>query len=50
MPSYKENTGEAYPLEFFFKGYRYTIFGLFSSDRHLIGRSRISPVLSFGNR
>jgi peptide/nickel transport system permease protein len=38
--SYKENTAEAYPLEFFFKGYRYTILGLFSSDRHLIGRSR----------
>jgi peptide/nickel transport system permease protein len=36
---YKENTGEAYPLEFFFRGYRYTIGGLFTSDRHLIGRS-----------
>ena len=37
---YSENTGKTYPLEFFFKGYRYTVLGLFSSDRHLIGRSQ----------
>lgn len=36
---YKENQEEAYPIELFFKGYRYTILGLFSWDRHLIGRS-----------
>ena len=38
--SYEEDTAEGYPLEFFFKGYRYTILGLFSSDRHLIGRAQ----------
>jgi peptide/nickel transport system permease protein len=38
--SYRENTQKAYPLEFFYKGYRYSILGLVSSDRHLVGRSR----------
>jgi peptide/nickel transport system permease protein len=37
--TYRENTAEKYPLELFFKGYRYSVLGLFSSDRHLIGRS-----------
>lgn len=37
--SYQENTKESYPLEFFFRGYRYTILGLISLDRHLVGRS-----------
>lgn len=37
---YMEITDTAYPLEFFFKGYRYELFGLISMDRHLVGRSR----------
>lgn len=37
--AYAENTNTAYPLEFFCRGYRYTILGLVSSDRHLVGRS-----------
>ncbi len=37
--TYRERTEESYPLEFFFKGYRYKVLGLFASDRHLIGRS-----------
>jgi len=37
--SYSENTEMAYPLEFFCRGYRYSILGLISSDRHLVGRS-----------
>jgi peptide/nickel transport system permease protein len=36
---YSENTGDPHPLEFFFKGYRYTVLGLISFDRHLVGRS-----------
>jgi peptide/nickel transport system permease protein len=36
---YQETAEESYPLEFFFRGYPYTILGLFPSDRHLIGRS-----------
>jgi len=37
---YKSETGEAYPLEFFFHGYRYGILGVFTSDRHLVGRGQ----------
>lgn len=37
--TYHEKTDAAYPLEFFYKGYRYSILGLFEWDRHLIGRS-----------
>jgi ABC-type dipeptide/oligopeptide/nickel transport system permease subunit len=47
--SYKENTAEAYPLEFFFKGYSYTILGLFSSDRHLIGRAQYPRYYPLGS-
>ena len=36
---YKEDTEASYSLEFFCRGYRYRIFGLVSSDRHLLGRS-----------
>jgi peptide/nickel transport system permease protein len=36
---YAESTEEAYPLQFFFKGYRYRLFGFISADRHLVGRS-----------
>jgi peptide/nickel transport system permease protein len=46
--SYMENTGEAYPLEFFCRGYRYTLFGFISSDRHLIGRSQGPPYYPMG--
>ena len=38
--SYREDKGTAYPLEFFFKGHRYTVLGIFSSDRHLMGRNQ----------
>ncbi len=44
---YREDAGAAYPLEFFFRGYRYRIFGLISWDRHLVGRSgepRLYPL------
>ncbi len=37
--TYEENTRVSYPLEFFCRGYRYTLFGFISSDRHLIGRA-----------
>jgi peptide/nickel transport system permease protein len=37
--SYGENMQAAYPLEFFFHGYRYTILTIFSSDLHLVGRN-----------
>lgn len=37
--SYGEDTGTPYPLECFFKGYSYRLFGLISTDRHLLGRS-----------
>ena len=37
--SYRESAEAAYPLEYFFKGYRYRLFGIVSWDRHLIGRS-----------
>jgi peptide/nickel transport system permease protein len=46
--SYQENTEQAYSLEFFFKGYRYTILGLFASDRHLIGRSQYPRYYPLG--
>jgi peptide/nickel transport system permease protein len=35
---YKENPGTAYKLEFFFRGYRYKLLGLFPLDLHLVGR------------
>ncbi len=38
--SYEEKTDEAYPLEFFCRGYQYRLFGLIPTDRHLIGRSQ----------
>jgi peptide/nickel transport system permease protein len=38
--SYREDRERAYPLEFFFEGYRYKLFGLISCKRHLVGRSR----------
>ncbi len=37
---YQEQADKTYPMEYFFKGYRYKLFGLISWDRHLIGRSR----------
>jgi peptide/nickel transport system permease protein len=46
--SYREDTEMSYPLEFFFSGYRYRIFGLISSDRHLIGRSGAPCYYPFG--
>jgi peptide/nickel transport system permease protein len=36
---YRENEETVYPLEFFFKGYSYKLFGLIPCDRHLLGRS-----------
>jgi peptide/nickel transport system permease protein len=36
---YQEKTETGYRLQFFFKGYRYRLFGLIPMERHLIGRS-----------
>jgi len=36
---YEENTEKAYPLQFFFTGYRYRLLGLIPLDIHLVGRS-----------
>jgi peptide/nickel transport system permease protein len=38
--SYRENIEVAYPLDYFFEGYSYRLFGLIPWNRHLIGRSR----------
>jgi peptide/nickel transport system permease protein len=38
--SYEENPEISYPLEYFFRGYPYRLFGLISLDRHLIGRNQ----------
>lgn len=45
--SYREST-EAYPLQFFFKGYRYKLLGLVESDRHLLGRGNEPHFYPFG--
>ena len=37
---YEADARMAFPLEFFFKGYRYKLFGLIQLDRHLVGRSQ----------
>jgi len=37
---YSEETDTEYPLEFFFKGHPYKLFGLIQMDRHLAGRSQ----------
>jgi peptide/nickel transport system permease protein len=37
---YREIGGRAYPLEFFFKGYPYKLFGIFPAERHLVGRGQ----------
>jgi peptide/nickel transport system permease protein len=36
---YEENRDTPYPLQFFFHGYRYKLFGLVSLDWHLVGRT-----------
>jgi peptide/nickel transport system permease protein len=46
--SYRENSEVAYPLEFFFKGYSYRLFGLIPLDRHLMGRSQEPRFYLFG--
>ena len=46
--TYIQETGITYPLEFFFKGYRYTILGVFSSDRHLLGRNQSPSYYPLG--
>jgi peptide/nickel transport system permease protein len=38
--TYQENRAQAYPLEFFFKGYSYRLFGWIPMDCHLAGRSQ----------
>ncbi len=45
---YRENTEKAYPLKFFFKGYSYRLFGLISTQRHFLGRSRDPQFYPFG--
>jgi len=37
---YAESVDQAYPLQFFYVGYPYRIFGLISLNRHLVGRSQ----------
>jgi peptide/nickel transport system permease protein len=37
---YEENHEQAYPLEFFFGGYPYRLFGLIPLNLHLVGRSQ----------
>jgi peptide/nickel transport system permease protein len=37
---YEENNEQAYPLQFFFKGYPYRIFGVIPLNLHLVGRSQ----------
>ena len=37
--AYAEDTEKAFPLQFFYKGYRYRLFGLLPWDRHLVGRN-----------
>jgi peptide/nickel transport system permease protein len=37
---YAANDRTNFPLEFFFKGYPYKLFGLITLDRHLVGRSQ----------
>ena len=34
---YEENPGQAYPLALFTRGYSYKLFGLFTTDLHLLG-------------
>jgi peptide/nickel transport system permease protein len=38
--SYAQDMTTAYPLEFFFRGYRYKLFGFIPMDRHIVGRSQ----------
>jgi peptide/nickel transport system permease protein len=37
---YAENKSSVYPLQFFFQGYPYRLFGFIPANRHLLGRSR----------
>jgi peptide/nickel transport system permease protein len=37
---YEENFGTRYPLQFFYKGYPYRLFGLIPLDRHFVGRNQ----------
>jgi peptide/nickel transport system permease protein len=37
---YREDAAAPYPLEFFFRGYRYNLLGLIPLDLHLAGRSQ----------
>ncbi len=45
---YSEETDTEYPLEFFFKGHPYRLFGLIEMDRHLAGRSQEPYFYPFG--
>jgi peptide/nickel transport system permease protein len=47
--SYREDPEVAYPLEYFFKGYSYKLFGLIPWDRHLVGRNREPRFYPFGS-
>ncbi len=45
---YRESKDQAYPLEFFFRGYSYKLFGLIPWDRHLVGRREGPRYYPFG--
>jgi peptide/nickel transport system permease protein len=46
--TYQENMDEACSLELFYRGYRYNLFGLIPTDRHLLGRSQAPPYYPLG--
>jgi peptide/nickel transport system permease protein len=46
--AYRENRAQGYPLEYFFKGYPYRLFGLIPMDRHLAGRSQAPRYYPLG--
>ena len=37
--AYEDDPAKAFPLQFFFRGYPYKLFGLLPWDRHLVGRN-----------
>lgn len=46
--SYREDIESPHPLQFFFRGYPYKLFGLIPMDRHLIGRSEAPHFYPLG--
>jgi len=46
--TYRENTQSIYPLAYFFRGYRYKLFGMISMNLHLVGRGQAPFFYPFG--